>query len=168
MGNTTDKQSRQYPYVLRACIILLSIVFMSPLSAQQAEKSAGQHYVDGVNYFTKSRMRDAERAFLMSLRVSPTFKAAWMGLTDVYKAQKRNDEGIAAVDKALEHFAGDPEFWIRKGIFLRESGRLKEASDALRRAVQVSSSDQAIVKRVKNELFFDRDAKGRINLGIGE
>lgn len=160
--------NKQYRDVLLMCVVLVSTVLIAPVFAQQAEKSAGQYYVDGVNFFQKSQMRDAERAFLMALRVSPADKAAWMGLTDVYRAQHRYDEGAAAADKALEHLPGDPEFWIRKGIFLREAGHLEEASDALRRAVQVSSSDQAVVKRVKNELFFDRDAKGRINLGIGQ
>jgi hypothetical protein len=38
----------------------------------------------------------------------------------------------------------------------------------LERAVEVSGSDQDVVKRVKNNLYFDRDTSGRINLGAGK
>jgi Flp pilus assembly protein TadD len=149
-------------------MMLLTVVFVAPAIAQQVEKNAAQYYVDGVNFFTQSRMRNAERAFLMALRESPADKAAWMGLMDVYTAQQRYDEGADAADKALAHHPGDPEFWIRKGAFLRDAGRLVEARDALERAVEVSGSDQDVVKRVKNNLYFDRDASGRIKLGAGK
>ncbi|MCO6411403.1 MAG: tetratricopeptide repeat protein [Thiogranum sp.] len=150
------------------CALLVCALVIAPLQAQEREKQAGQYYVEGVNFFTQSRMRDAERAFLQALRIAPSDKAAWMGLTDVYLAQQRFEEGAAAAEQALDHHPGDAEFWIRKGVFLREAGRPEEASAALRRAVQVASSDQAVVKRVKNELFYDRDAKGRVDLGAGE
>lgn len=167
MGKQAISDGWCFHSLMTVCMVF-TFMLMTPASAQQTGKTAAQNYVDGVNYFTQSRMRDAERAFLLALRSEPANKAAWMGLTDVYRAQNRLDEGIDATDKAISHHPGDPEFWIRKGAFLREAGRKGEACAALERAVEVSSSDQAVVKRVKNELFFDRDASGRINLGAGK
>ena len=168
MASKTDQGNNPLWHMLLTGVILVLGVFVAPVSAQQAEKGAAQHYVDGVNFFTRSRMRDAERAFLMALRESPANKAAWMGLMDVYTAQQRYEEGADAADRALEHHPGDPEFWIRKGAFLRDAGRKSAARAALERAVEVSASDQDVVKRVKNNLYFDRDASGRIKLGNGK
>jgi len=168
MAKITGNHNRRYPVVLLASALLASTLAVAPVIAQQAEKSAAQYYVDGVYYFTQSGMRKAERAFLLALRESPADKAAWMGLMDVYTAQQRYGEGADAADRALEQHPGDPEFWIRKGAFLRDAGDKAAARAALERAVEVSGSDQAVLKRVKNNLYFDRDASGRIKLGNGK
>ena len=168
MASKTDHGNSPLRHVLLTGVILVLAVFVAPVSAQQAGKSAAQYYLDGVNFFTRSRMRDAERAFLMALRESPADKAAWMGLMDVYTAQQRYGEGADAADRALDHHPADPEFWIRKGAFLRDAGHTSAARAALERAVEVSASDQDVVKRVKNNLYFDRDASGRIKLGNGK
>jgi len=61
MARKTDYGNSLLRQITLGVAILALGIFVAPISAQQAEKSAVQYYVDGVNFFTRSRMRDAER-----------------------------------------------------------------------------------------------------------
>ena len=78
-------------------------------------------------YLQKGRSDLAEQEYLAALEMAPWFAATYVNLSDLYRAQNREDEGERLLRRGLESTEGAAEVHHALGLLLVRRKRLPEA-----------------------------------------
>ncbi len=79
----------------------------------------------------------AEQAFLQALELDPGEYSAYLGLSEVYRFANRREDQMGMVDQAMALAPQDGDVWNARGVALEVTDRLKEATEAYEKALEL-------------------------------
>jgi tetratricopeptide (TPR) repeat protein len=121
-----------------------------------ARREALELYAIGLLQQHDDRLLEATRTFEEALHLDPEAAPLYKALIPLYVALFRSDEALAACQKALDLDPGDYETWSSYARQLKHLARLKEARNALARALACSGLAEHVDLRV--QLYYDLGA----------
>jgi outer membrane protein OmpA-like peptidoglycan-associated protein/tetratricopeptide (TPR) repeat protein len=109
-------------------VALSSLVFSQPRSLSTKNRKAIESYKAALEAYNKYDTKNAERLLAMAIKFDKKFIESYLTLSQLLQEQGRNEEAIAAADKAI---AINPDFfpsiYYNIGNMLFRSGRYHEA-----------------------------------------
>lgn len=121
---------------------------MSSGAVAQDALSAEQLYLQGHEAFRKGQARAAEKHYLLALRADDNHLASYRGLSELYLVQRRYEQALALLDKALSQDSNNAALWAHRGLVLRDAGRRAEARAAYDKAAALAPEDPDILQKV--------------------
>ncbi len=145
----THRNGQSRRHVTALILLLAASLWTLPLVAVAQDGAGAQaQYEQGEQALRKGKMRDAEKHFLLALRADETHTQSALGLSEVYLMQRRYEDGLKVIKKALKDNSDDAALWARQGHLLRDAGKMKQARRSYDRAAELAPEDPEILQQV--------------------
>lgn len=86
-------------------------------------------------------LKEAEAAYEKAIEIDPNFVPAYVNLSDLYRAQNKDDEGRKLLLKAIKIQPEDGSLHHAYGLLLVREKRLTDALNALRKAIDLEPNN---------------------------
>jgi len=137
----------QNSFVKVLFLLIFVLQSFSLLYGNPAAQSA-IFYNEGVEFFKNRDFNSAEKKFLESLKLSPSYTLAYYGLGRVYLAMEgNNDEAITCLRKSVELDAGLAKGFFYLGLAEMIGGKYVEALHSFKSAYDL---DRGFVQSLYN------------------
>jgi protein O-mannosyl-transferase len=104
----------------------------------------------GELYRAHGSVVEAERLYLRSLALNPRMVVGYLGVREIYLAQKRDDELIDILSKAITQFPDNILLYNELAFVYGKKGDITNATVVLKRAVEVNPADPAAANSYYN------------------
>ena len=106
-------------------------------------------------YLKAGHFEAAQVLFTLATEVNPRSSTSWYGLAYSLYSQKKNDEAMTALGKAIEANGAYPDALLLRGVLLRRMTRLDEAEKELLKARELYGGTRPEIRRELGLVFAD-------------